>query len=183
MKTFIYVLLAVFVVLSAVSEIAAVSHKTATDVLGTPCTGKNYHITRAQHDWNQESLRTCKFNRSEVVEWAKKGFDLNGDMYIDMAEVKGIRDYYLTPAELASNLVETLDTIFYRCDCDGDGRISNWDFDNTPDTCLRDCGALTRINYFIGSRMADGKAFGAKKDPDAIDESMLHDNGASRTKA
>jgi len=173
-----YIFLVIVLALSASTIIEASSHKKPTDVLASPCVGSRFMITRAYQDANLKSLANCPFNRSQVITFARKGFDLNNDTFITPDEIDKIKHHYLSAAEItALDLIETTATIMHRCDCDGDGKISQWDFEHTPNTCLRNCPSLTKINYCVGDRIADGKVMGAVKAPTPIDDEFLRDDG------
>lgn len=171
--TKLFVLFLFICALAAIAE--ASSHLKPTDLIASPCTGKNTKITRAYHDANAKSRADCPYNRSDVITVAQKGYDLNGDGLICIDEIITLENHYLSAAEIALlNLIETPETIIRRCDCDNDGCISQWDFENSIDTCLRDCPALRRIKYFLGDRV-DGEVMGKVKAPEAIDQDLLMD--------
>lgn len=111
----------------------------------------------ASYQKDQASWETCPWQRTEIYGWVGLGFDLNGDEEIDFEECIYAREYYFLDIE--KQLGETCETVFYRCDCDGDGYLSVSDFENSDQSCLPDCNAAWRIYNYIGKRMAGKKAY------------------------
>ncbi len=108
----------------------------------------------------------------DLISWLDLGFDMNDDGGISMEECEYTRKYYFSEAELVWG--ESCETVFQRCDCDGDGFIIYEDFRDSEFSCLKDCGAATRLWYFVGSRMTSKKAFDGKQEADqTIDKSVL----------
>ena len=169
-------LLFIIIVVLALGAVEASSHKKPDDVLATKCTGKHYKVTRAEHEANQRSWIGCEFNRSDVVEKANTGYDLNGDGLICVDEMVTLMHHYLTPVEiiLLSN-IESIETIMYKCDCDNDGCISAWDFANTMDNCVATCNVAHRVQLFIGRRVVEGDIMGEVRAPKPIDDDILYE--------
>lgn len=147
MKNFL-ILLCLFL---SVVFVRCVSHHKPTDIIDKGCVIDS-KITRATFEANQKSLFNCNLNRSDVVEFARV-FDLNRDLAIGYDECVKIREHYVP--EIARSIVESCDEVFRRCDCDGDGYITNDDFDRSIPTCLRDCPSLNKVNDLIIKNMKD----------------------------
>lgn len=121
-------------------------------------------MTYKQYEANKESWVTCRWQRIEVIDWVKLGFDLDGDEQLSLDEIITARNFYFN--KLERRLGEAATTVMTNCDCDGDGYITRQDFIDADFSCLADCRKAGYIYYFIGSRIVNGTAFGAKQDPD-----------------
>lgn len=124
-------------------------------------------------DANKATWEGCRFQRGEVISWMDKGFDIDNDGYLSMWECEYARNYYFNPVELMFG--ESCETVFKRCDCDGDKLIDYNDFTNSWQTCLANCNAAKRIWFFIGSRLPTEKAFDGLAEADhSIDKGVLN---------
>lgn len=123
--------------------------------------------TRADYEADQASWIGCPWQRSDVIEWTGRGFDLNGDELIDEDEINTARHYYFEDYELIFG--ETAAEVLDHCDCDGDGFISTDDFLNSKMTCIRNCNKAREVWWFLGSRIANGVPYSGKVKPDAKD--------------
>ena len=133
--------------------------KTHDPLIASPCVD-GVTRRRSQIEADRRSWDDYPFNRSDLIEYMKLGFDVNDDQHLSPDECKMARDYYFTPFELQWG--ETCATVFARCDCDGDGLISQWDFENSYMTCLRRGLDGARIQYLIGGRIASKGAYKGK---------------------
>lgn len=142
------------------------------DLLPAPCVN-GLTLTRKQHNADLESWETCRFQRMDLIKYMRGGFDMDGDSAISFEECNYIRNYYFNKAELVFG--ESCETVFQRCDCDGDGYITYEDYRDSNFSCLRACRDAERLWYFVGSRMVDPtKAFSGVQEADkTIDKSVL----------
>jgi hypothetical protein len=102
----------------------------------------------------------------------KRGFDLNNDGVWTIDECEFARLYYFN--ELERMLGETCKTVFFRCDCDGDGKMTIEDFENSRVSCLRNCRAVSRIKAFVLDKMPTKNTFESKLNVQA-DKSVFID--------
>lgn len=114
-------------------------------------------ITRKKHQEDIDSMLTCPHQRSDVVEMLDWGFDINNDGYIDKNECEAARNFYLNWWE--KPIMESCDTIFRHCDCDGDGMIDHKDIMNSVDTCIRNCDKVMLLMTYVKERVKNRKAF------------------------
>lgn len=117
-------------------------------------------MSRSKHEADIASFENCKYQRLDAIAWMDKGFDMNGDGSLDMHECIQARKYYLKWWERP--VAESCDTVFLHCDCDGDGLITQEDFERAVFTCLRNCETVMTIDKYIASRMKDGLAYNGK---------------------
>lgn len=114
-------------------------------------------MTRGEHEADVRSFLESPYKREDAIGWFKMGFDMNGDGGVDIHECEAARSHYLGVLELA--FAETCETVMLHCDCDGDGVITEEDFQRSVFTCLRNAQAVKMIDYFLLSRIKNGKAF------------------------
>lgn len=159
-------LLAVIVLL-ALFGISFASHahhgETKNDTKQQPLCANGKVISLERQEENRKSLETCRLKREDVIAVFRKGFDISGDGWFTPDECEKARGFYLKWYERALASTETCAKVFEHCDCDGDGRINEKDFEDAKNTCLRNCDTLVMIDFFIGSRMK-GNAFEGVKD-------------------
>jgi len=165
----VYLFLSIlFVMLIGVSIAHRHKHKGGDAEEGTndndimePLCANGKLVTRARREENRKSLESCSLKREDVIAVFRKGFDINNDGWFTKDECEKARGYYLKWWERPE--AESCDKVFEHCDCNGDGRINEQDFEDAKDTCLRNCDTLKMIDFFIGSRM-EGNAFEGVKD-------------------
>lgn len=133
--------------------------KTHDPLIASPCVDGVARL-RSQIEADRRSWDDYPFNRSDLIAYMHLGFDVNNDQYLSMEECNDARNYYFTEFELQWG--ETCATVFNRCDCDGDGLISQWDFENSYMTCLRRGLDGARIFYLIGARITSMGAYKGK---------------------
>jgi len=154
--------------------IEASSHMKPTDIMASPCNGRNVKITRAQHDANTKSREECPYNREDIVTFIKNWHNMTDDSVgICLDEIYQLEKKHLSAALIhVLNQIETPETIVARCDCNNDGCISLWDFEHSMDTCLRDCDSLRRVRKFLIDPL-DPTIFAHIVDARLSDEAML----------
>ena len=131
-----------------------------------------YVKTRAEYQRDLVSWKTCEWQRSQIIDYMKKGFDVNNNGKLEFWECEKARHFYFNDEELKFG--ESCEKVFARCDCDNSGEIDLEDFENSYLFCLRDCRAAKRVWFFIGSRMPTGNAYeGLQAPDDNVDKSVL----------
>jgi len=114
-------------------------------------------VTRKQHQEDIDSMKTCPHSREEVIEMMDWGFDIDNDGVIDKTECESARNFYLNWWE--KPVMESCDTVFRNCDCDGDGKMSKKDVMTSIDTCLRNCDKVMLLMKYVRQRIANRRAF------------------------
>lgn len=128
-------------------------------VVSSPCVdGVTRKLSQVRAD--NRSWDAYDFVREDVIGYMKLGFDQNGDGYLSEDECNDARNYYFSSFELQWG--ETCRTVMLRCDCDGDGLISQDDFEKSYMTCLRRGIDGARVKYLIGGRISSQGAFKGK---------------------
>ncbi|OQW72216.1 MAG: hypothetical protein BVN35_14490 [Proteobacteria bacterium ST_bin11] len=155
----------IFLVVVLLAELAFASFKDNNLLIESVCVG-GAKRHQADIDADRASWNTVPFKRSDIINYMKLGFDTNNNSALDFEECENARNEYLNEAE--RQIVESCETIFIKCDCDGDGKITQEDFENAYMTCLKDATAGTLIKKLIGDRM-DGLAFQGRKDTPTVD--------------
>jgi hypothetical protein len=117
---------------------------------------------------NQNSWHKCKFQRNDIINITKNGFDVNGDGFIEMWECEKARNFYFKPAELAWG--ESCQVVMNNCDCDGDGKISHDDFIKSYMHCVESCAKAEQVDFFLGRRIVNGTAYTTGKNEVSDDE-------------
>lgn len=142
-------------------------------LLSTPCiNGMTLTVgayRKAQESWKHvkwddkarqrfaEMGITGDIRREHIILFVQKGFDTDRDGAINRTECENARNFYFTKFELQFG--ESCETVFHRCDCDGDGYITEDDFFNSKFSCLKDGNAGERMWLYVGSRMPTANAF------------------------
>lgn len=92
---------------------------------------------------DRESWEATPWKRVDIIKYVRDNFevDTNKDELISVEELQAARVRYL-PAFLQTR-VESNEIIFRKCDCDGDGFISEQDFLLSYMTCLKDARIAT----------------------------------------
>jgi hypothetical protein len=145
--------------------IEASSHNGDTH-LPTICTN-GLTKTKADYEADLASWKNCRWQRMDIVNLTNVGFDLNGDGGIDIDECGTARHEYFSLEE--SVWGETCKEVITKCDCDGDGIITAWDFENSSFHCVPNCFKANLIWWLLGSRIANGKAYTGKLAPNPKD--------------
>lgn len=98
----------------------------------------------------------CKYSRDAAVVCAKKYGDKNNDGKLSYNEIDNLRESTLYWYEkLASFAIgKTTARVMRDCDFDRDGEISKLDFEQSYDTCLKDCGSVTDFFHYVCDRQA-----------------------------
>lgn len=153
------------------TEVAARNSKSANDLIPSKC-ANGVSKTRAAYEEDINSWKTCRWQRSDVINMTGLGFDLDGDKRISAYEIEFARHYYFTSMELVFG--ESTKEVMEHCDCDGDGFIDQDDFFNSDMSCIRNCAKGTEVWWFIGSRIGDHPYSGVhapdpKDRPEALD--------------
>lgn len=162
-----------FIFLLLLSSMVALSLANKGKLVMSPCANGAVK-TQEQVEADLLSWKDCPWQRADVINWTKRGFDLNGDGGIDEDECNEARNYYFKPAERIWG--ESCGAVMDHCDCDGDGLIDETDFLSSGMTCIRNCAKAKEVWYFLGSRILNGKPFSgvAKADesfkPDKIQD-------------
>ena len=112
---------------------------------------------------DNESWVGLPWTRNDLINFAGQ-FDTDGDKAIDFQECEDVRNYYFEPYQL--QIGETCDTVFRRCDCDGDGYITQWDFENSHMTCLREGKSGKLLWWLVGGKITEAGAFNGKQQVD-----------------
>jgi len=117
--------------------------------------------TRAELEAYEKSWHNCeyngvKLNRTGIIDYFNRGFDMNQDGVLSMTECEVARNCYFSAVE--RQFGETCKTVFDRCDCDQDGVITQEDFLLSHFTCLKDCEAGIRIYKYIGQYLKPSDA-------------------------
>lgn len=164
----LFILLSVF---ALVGQSYALKRNNPDEMVYTPCVNQISH-PRSVIEADLKSWETCKYQRSEIIDYMKRGFDLNNDGVWTIDECEFARLYYFN--ELERMLGETCQTVFFRCDCDGDGQMTIEDFENSRVSCLRNCVAAGRIKALVLDKMPTSNAFEGKLNIQA-DKSVFND--------
>lgn len=109
-------------------------------------------ITRDEelHKMDVESWLDCPVNRSSIYDYIQP-FDVNGDSVIDYDELSYWFSRLTTAME--KKILPNVDTILFRCDCNGDGSIDAWDWENSKYSCIKNCEAASLLWKYGGSRI------------------------------
>lgn len=101
-----------------------------------------------------EDLANCPRDRNEAIDCILKYGDANHDRLIDSREIRILKDGVLYWYENWYDQLHPNDEIMKKCDHDGDGLVSERDFDNSLDTCLCKCEGVIDLMSRICDRAA-----------------------------
>lgn len=141
------------------------------ELVYSPCKNGISHPKSVVEE-DQASWLTCSHQRAEVIEYMKRGFDLDNNQMWDIDECEMARQYYFSPMERMLAAKISCEDIFFRCDCDGDGSISQEDFEMSYLSCLRNCDRAMLIKRLVLDRMPTDHAFEGKIDT-KVDKSVF----------
>lgn len=99
-------------------------------------------------------LATCARDRNEAIDCILKYGDADHDKRIDSREIRILKDGVLYWYENWYDALHPNDEIMKKCDRDGDGFVSEQDFDNSLDTCLCKCEGVLDLMARICDRAA-----------------------------
>jgi hypothetical protein len=147
-------------------DVVCASFKDSDPWIQSDCVN-NVKRRRSQIKADADSWKGLPWTRADLISYADRGFDTDGDKAINFTECENARNYYFTPVQI--QLGETCDTVFRRCDCDGDGFITKDDFLNSYMSCLKDGKSGRLINWLIGEKITADGAFKGKNEVEDID--------------
>jgi hypothetical protein len=105
---------------------------------------------------NTDAKHRVYHSRCETLRYVRDAVDLNGDRILSRDEMDCARPTYLSWwAQKMDKEVEDDDTILSKCDMDGDGFISEFDFYNSSNTCLHEQSKLDYAYALFGVNALD----------------------------
>ncbi len=167
MKVFVFLFLLATLLFSIARECTGSNAHNKDPIIESVCANNaKRHLSQIQAD--RDSWIGLPWNRSDLIKFADKGFDTDGDGAISVQECENARNFYFTALQLQFG--ETCETVFKHCDCDQDGFITAEDFLLSEMTCLKNGNSGKIIWALIGSKITNDGAFkGKNEEEDLLD--------------